>query len=169
MTTMVAHIAGRLAAVYDSASSWLGAAAVFLSTFYAGLYGLIGTIVAVCLLDLACGIIRSAVVEHKGVLSGRLVVFAEKSGVYMILFTAFALMDKALAVEDVWVCRTYTSLIVFSEILSMLANLTAAFPTFKAFALVRRLIASEVADKLKTDKAEVDEIINGKGKEGGNA
>lgn len=77
-----------------------------------------------------------------------------------MLFLCFILADKALNINDLWVTRIYVAIIIFSETISMLANLSVAFPFIGAFALIRKVIASEVAEKLKIEKQEIDEILN---------
>lgn len=149
----------RLISIYSHFSSWAGTFLVFLSTFFGGVRSFIVFIVLACLLDLVCGIIRSHRVEHKGVLSGRLVDFCWKSSIYILLFVGFVMVDKVIALDNMWLSRTYTAVIIFSEIISMLANLSVSFPKIRAFALIRKLIASEVAEKLKMDKSEVEDVL----------
>ncbi len=149
----------KIIAIYSHLSSWIGTAMVFISTFFGDVKWLVSYICIACVTDLICGIIRSSRVEHKGVVSSRIVDFINKALVYFLLFLCFVLIDKAMTVEDMWLTRVYTSIIIFSEIISMLANLSVSFPKIKAFALIRKLIASEVAEKLKIDKKEVEDVL----------
>ncbi len=155
----------KIIAIYSHLSSWIGTAMVFISTFFGDVKWLVSYICIACVTDLICGIIRSSRVEHKGVVSSRIVDFINKALVYFLLFLCFVLIDKAMTVEDMWLTRVYTSIIIFSEIISMLANLSVSFPKIKAFALIRKLIASEVAEKLKIDKKEVEDVLKEDSKE----
>lgn len=149
----------KLFSIYSHLSSWIGTAVVFLSTFFGDVKWLVFYICIACVTDLFCGIIRSWKVEKKGVVSSRITDFISKASVYFLLFLCFVLIDKAMVIEDMWLTRVYTSIIIFSEIISMLANLSVSFPKIKAFSLVRKLIASEVAEKLKIDKKEVEDAF----------
>lgn len=149
----------RLISIYSHLSSWIGTFFVFLSTFFGDVKSFVVFIVLACLLDLACGMIRSYKVEHKGILSGRLVDFCWKSAIYILLFVGFVLVDKTLTLEDMWISRAYTAIIIFSEVLSMMANLAVSFPNIKAFALIRKFLESEMAEKLNIDKDELKEVL----------
>lgn len=155
----------KLISIYSHLSSWIGTAFVFVSTFFGDVKWLISYICIACVADLVCGIIRSWKVERKGVVSSRIVDFINKTLVYFLLFLCFVLIDKAMTVDNMWLTRVYTSIIIFSEIISMLANLSVSFPKIKAFSLVRKLIASEVAEKLKIDKKEVEDALREDGKD----
>lgn len=146
--------------LYSHVSSWVCTAGVFISTFLGDAKWLVFYICIASLADLVCGLVRSIKVEHKGVVSSRIVDFIGKTMVYLLLFLCFILIDKTLALENAWMSRVYSSIIIFSEIISMLANLSVSFPKIKAFALVRKLIASEVAEKLKIDKSEVEQEMD---------
>lgn len=149
----------RLISIYSHISSWLGTLFLFASTFFGDVKSFVASIILACFLDLACGMIRSFRVEHKGVLSGRLVDFCWKSSIYILLFVGFVLVDKTLTLEGMWITRAYTAIIIFSEVLSMLANLAVSFPGIKTFSLVRKLIESEMAEKLKIDKEELKDAL----------
>lgn len=155
----------KITSLYSNAYAWVGTFGTFLLTFFGDTASYVGYIAVACFLDLICGLIRSFKAEHKGVVSSRLVNFVSKCAVYFLLFLSFVLIDKTITDAEqgsMWLTRAYTAIIIFSEVISMLANLSVSFPNFKAFALVNMLIKSEVADKLNIEKSEIDKVFSNK-------
>lgn len=155
----------KITSLYSNTYAWVGTLGTFLLTFFGDTASYVGYIAVACFLDLICGLIRSFKTEHKGVVSSRLVNFVSKCAIYFLLFLSFVLIDKTITDAEqgsMWLTRSYTAIIIFSEVISMLANLSVSFPNFKAFALVNMLIKSEVADKLNIEKSEIDKVFSNK-------
>ncbi len=150
----------KLANIYSHVSGWVATLLALLATFLGDSKDLVVFILFAAFADFLCGIIRS-LKAGKGLLSCRIFDFITKSAVYIGLFLLFATIDKTLEIDNMWITRAYTSVIIVSEALSIIANLSIAFPGIKVFGLVKKLIISEVAEKISMDKTDLEDALKG--------
>lgn len=150
----------KLANIYSHVSGWVATLLALLATFLGDSKDLVVFILFAAFADFLCGIIRS-LRAGKGLLSCRIFDFITKSAVYIGLFLLFATIDKTLEIDNMWITRAYTSVIIVSEALSIIANLSIAFPGIKVFGLVKKLIISEVAEKISMDKTDLEDALKG--------
>ncbi|GEM_PF-6015535 len=150
----------KLANIYSHVSGWVATLLALLATFLGDSKDLVVFILFAAFADFLCGIIRS-LRAGKGLLSCRIFDFITKSAVYIGLFLLFATIDKTLEIDNMWITRAYTSVIIVSEALSIIANLSIAFPGIKVFGLIKKLIISEVAEKISMDKTDLEDALKG--------
>lgn len=150
----------KLANIYSHVSGWVATLLALLATFLGDSKDLVVFILFAAFADFLCGIIRS-LKAGKGLLSCRIFDFITKSAVYIGLFLLFATIDKTLEIDNMWITRAYTSVIIVSEALSIIANLSIAFPGIKVFGLIKKLIISEVAEKISMDKTDLEDALKG--------
>ena len=150
----------KLANIYSHVSGWVTTLLALLATFLGDSKDLVVFILFAAFADFLCGIIRS-LRAGKGLLSCRIFDFITKSAVYIGLFLLFATIDKTLEIDNMWITRAYTSVIIVSEALSIIANLSIAFPGIKVFGLIKKLIISEVAEKISMDKTDLEDALKG--------
>lgn len=150
----------KLANIYSHVSGWVATLLALLATFLGDSKDLVVFILFAAFADFLCGIVRS-LRAGKGLLSCRIFDFITKSAVYIGLFLLFATIDKTLEIDNMWITRAYTSVIIVSEALSIIANLSIAFPGIKVFGLVKKLIISEVAEKISMDKTDLEDALKG--------
>lgn len=150
----------KLANIYSHVSGWVATLLALLATFLGDSKDLVVFILFAAFADFLCGIIRS-LKAGKGLLSCRIFDFITKSAVYIGLFLLFATIDKTLEIDNMWITRAYTSVIIVSEALSIIANLSIAFPRIRVFGLVKKLIISEVAEKISMDKTDLEDALKG--------
>lgn len=150
----------KLANIYSHVSGWVATLLALMATFLGDSKDLVVFILFAAFADFLCGIIRS-LRAGKGLLSCRIFDFITKSAVYIGLFLLFATIDKTLEIDNMWITRAYTSVIIVSEALSIIANLSIAFPGIKVFGLVKKLIISEVAEKISMDKTDLEDALKG--------
>lgn len=150
----------KFANIYSHVSGWVATLLALLATFLGDSKDLVVFILFAAFADFLCGIIRS-LKAGKGLLSCRIFDFITKSAVYIGLFLLFATIDKTLEIDNMWITRAYTSVIIVSEALSIIANLSIAFPGIKVFGLIKKLIISEVAEKISMDKTDLEDALKG--------
>ena len=150
----------KLANIYSHVSGWVATLLALLATFLGDSKDLVVFILFAAFADFLCGIVRS-LKAGKGLLSCRIFDFITKSAVYIGLFLLFATIDKTLEIDNMWITRAYTSVIIVSEALSIIANLSIAFPGIKVFGLIKKLIISEVAEKISMDKTDLEDALKG--------
>lgn len=148
----------KLANIYSHVSGWVATLLALLATFLGDSKDLVVFILFAAFADFLCGIVRS-LKAGKGLLSCRIFDFITKSAVYIGLFLLFVTIDKTLEIGNLWVSRVYTAVIIVSEALSIIANLSIAFPRIRVFGLVKKLIISEVAEKINMDKTDLEEAL----------
>ena len=148
----------KLANIYSHVSGWVATLLALLATFLGDSKDLVVFILFAAFADFLCGILRS-LRAGKGLLSCRIFDFITKSAVYIGLFLLFATIDKTLEIDNMWITRAYTSVIIVSEALSIIANLSIAFPGIKVFGLIKKLIISEVAEKISMDKTDLEDAL----------
>lgn len=148
----------KLTNIYSHASGWVATLLALMGTFLGDSKDLVLFILFAAFADFLCGIIRS-LKAGKGLLSCRIFDFITKSAVYVGLFLLFVTIDKTLEIGNLWVSRVYTAVIIVSEALSIIANLSIAFPRIRVFGLVKKLIISEVAEKINMDKTDLEEAL----------
>jgi cytochrome c biogenesis protein CcdA len=149
---------GKLVNLYSEVSSWVGTLFIFLTSFLGDSGDWIIYILIITLIDLIVAIIKS-IKLGKGILSNKLVSYLGKISIYVLVFIGFYFLDKTLDFDSQWFSRIYSSIIIFSEIWSILANVSIIRPNLPVIRLLQSILKTEISKKLEIDQDKLDKYF----------
>lgn len=152
------EVLNKLVQVYQHLPSWLIAALAYLSTWLGDGKELMLYIFIVVVADTICGIWRSKK-QGIGLKSEGLRSMISKLVIYFIMMIVTITLDKTGCFDSIIITRACTAIIIGAEAISILGSLAIIYPSLGAISLLRKLLYSEMADKLNTDKEEIEKII----------
>lgn len=144
-----------------SAWSWLVAITSFFLTWLGDSKELLLYIFILTCVDTIFGIIRS----HKngvGIKSSGLRKLISKLLVYFIIIFMTVMLDKSACFDSIIITRCVTAILMGAEVISTLGSMAIIFPQIGALKIVKNMLYSEIADKLHTDKSELEKYMENK-------
>lgn len=150
LETILSNGAGVFLLLVSSAVSFLGAEKM---AFYA--------LITATIVDMLFGIAVS--LRNKSFIKSHLVrrtVF--KIFVYVTLIFLLLFIERSVNADWGLLTRTVCAVGSMIELWSICGNILALDPEFPIIRLIRRYLAGEIAEKLKTDRNSVESDLNGK-------
>lgn len=138
---------------------WCTALVTFLISFLGDGADCVIYLIVATTVDLGFGIARSWKQGVKPKSKG-LSPYLQKIVGYIALAFALSSLDKVIGSDSYFISRAITCILMAGEIWSILSNMSIIYPNLQTINLVKKLLASEIADKINIDKGELEKTLD---------
>lgn len=144
----------------DTICGWICAMMTYLLTLIGDGKELFCFVFVASVIDMLFGCVVSIYVKKRYFESGRLRDSIIKMLCYVSLIFIGLIIDKTLMLDNMWIMRGFTAIILVTEVWSILTNITILKPDFLVGKLLKKFMIGEISKKLDMDEDKVMEVFD---------